>query len=721
MQIKLDKLHFISLLLVFSLCLFTFLPSCKKNIEETGWDVTALLPLANTSMNLSNLFVDSLQQTDDDNLISLVYRTELYELSLDSLMNIPDTSFLYSVNLNSLDLGEIKMTYRTSLGDIANKDLEENGPGGLYDIIMNAHNTGSPAVIDPMDPQTYNDIVIDGTEYFESISLQEGYIDITIDNQLPIAVSDLIFELRNEINNEIILQDTFEIIEPGENTLSTHNLAGTTIYGNLLANAVIASPGSGTAVSIDTNDAITAEIRVYDLVIDSADAVFPNQNIIDLHDSYVLQDERFQLKTAIAQFGNLHMKVVSTLPEDISFQIALPGVTSGASILSIDGNVAGAMEGSSSESNFNVDISGYTFDFSGIGPFEEAQGDLNGNGTIDPDTISSLYYHVTGSIDSSGNIAHITMDDSIYVELTFEDFEPKHIKGYMAEETIHLEGSSQFSGLEQLQETDFQFEEAIVSLITNNPFGVNTVANLQSFHSVNNSTGNTVSLETTGIFPAIIERPDGNEDIINVTPAESIITFNNDNSTITDAINNKPDQIDYTFDFTVGDNILSDENYDFVNFGDTLHSYIDIEIPLSLQASQITFTDTTLLEIKQEDLENIKEGVLYMIIDNYYPMEGSVRASLLDSLGISNTITDPESFFSGGRISNVTGRVNTPKRSIIEIPLEEADIESLMISDKITITIDFSTSPEDEFIKIYNDYTISVKFSAEVVYVVNNE
>ncbi|PLW99937.1 MAG: hypothetical protein C0594_16360, partial [Marinilabiliales bacterium] len=265
-----------------------FFSSCMKNKLTPEWDTNLLTPIMRGYMNFSNLIEDSIKNIDNDQLIYLVYHDLLYAASIDSLVQIPDTSVDYSAKLSNIDLGTIEFNYKTSLGDIAENDREENGPtGGLYEQIMTAHNTGQPTTIDPISTQSYPDIEIDADNYFQTLTIESATIEVIIDNQLPMPVSDLAFEIRNESNNELILQDTFLIVNPGETESSLNNISNQTIEGLLKGNINIASPGISIPVTIDTSDALTATIRIYDITVSEATAIFPNQDIITMNETAV--------------------------------------------------------------------------------------------------------------------------------------------------------------------------------------------------------------------------------------------------------------------------------------------------------------------------------------------------------------------------------------------------------------------------------------------------
>ncbi len=72
-----------------------FFFSCKKKLNIPSWDVGILGPVANTSLDISNLLADSLLQVNEDNSLTFVYSNSVFSLTLDSVVQIPDTLILY--------------------------------------------------------------------------------------------------------------------------------------------------------------------------------------------------------------------------------------------------------------------------------------------------------------------------------------------------------------------------------------------------------------------------------------------------------------------------------------------------------------------------------------------------------------------------------------------------------------------------------------------------
>lgn len=90
----------ISMLLI----LFGLVLSCQKDFEKPNWDVDLLAPLLKTTLTLDNLIPDSIIQVNPDTSLKLVYQTNIFDVDMDSLFAIPDTTVKddYTIPLTSL-------------------------------------------------------------------------------------------------------------------------------------------------------------------------------------------------------------------------------------------------------------------------------------------------------------------------------------------------------------------------------------------------------------------------------------------------------------------------------------------------------------------------------------------------------------------------------------------------------------------------------------------
>jgi hypothetical protein len=90
---------------ILSICLIVFtLFSCRKDFKRPNWDVDLLAPLVKTTLTLSDLLPDSIIQTNPDTSLKIVYQTDIFDIDMDSLFKIPDTTIVdvFSFPLSSI-------------------------------------------------------------------------------------------------------------------------------------------------------------------------------------------------------------------------------------------------------------------------------------------------------------------------------------------------------------------------------------------------------------------------------------------------------------------------------------------------------------------------------------------------------------------------------------------------------------------------------------------
>lgn len=77
------------------LCLAMLLAACRKDRPDPRWDVDVLAPLLITTFTLDDLVADSLLETAPDGALTLLQRSTLFGLRLDTVLKVPDTTLVY--------------------------------------------------------------------------------------------------------------------------------------------------------------------------------------------------------------------------------------------------------------------------------------------------------------------------------------------------------------------------------------------------------------------------------------------------------------------------------------------------------------------------------------------------------------------------------------------------------------------------------------------------
>lgn len=718
MSIKIKYFLFI----ICSISLISY--SCKKQSGDPAWDVDLLAPLLKTTLSIDQIIEDSIMHTGTDQLVSLIYQDEIYAFKLDTLFSIPDTSVEYTAKLSNLDLGIIEVSARKSLGDIAMYDFNINGPTGeLYQTIMTGHNTGNPTAIDAVDQQVYDDLVIDATQYFQTATLQSGFIDIEFINGMPIDFTNIILEIKNEFNGQVVIQDTFPVVHANSSEFHTKPLAGLTIYGNMLGTVMFESPGSAGDVTIDTNMAIIANITVRDLSIESATAIFPTQNIVDEGNTAILTANDLQLSRLIVYSGFLNIQVFNTIEEPIHFTFNIPEAKLNNMPFEIIGTVP-ASSGSPGQTTINKNLSGYDIDLMGIGPVEQIQGDLNGNGFVDQDTINSLYYNITGRIDSSGNLITLSLNDSIYINVSFSDIVPEYAQGYLGQEEITVTGTETLDIFGDIISGTMDLSDVDISISVSNQVGAEAGIYINNLTTINSSTGQQSELNIPPQYdPFMISKPnDPHTSAIPVVPSVSTIHLNSSNSNPDELVEIMPDRIDYNLNFKMNPFAVPPTpgtGTDFVYRNSEVKVSLDVEMPLSLIAGNITLVDTADFSLTYNDIKDINYGKLILYADNQFPFTAEVQMFTLDEFGNQlDELLPAGTLIKAGNYNFSTGLVDSKSRSKIIIPFSGDRLMNLVYAKKIRIVTRFTTNPFNTHVNIYSFYTVDFTLVGDFNYVI---
>jgi len=709
-------------ILFFLVVLFIFLGSCKKEDVHPQWDVSVLSPIAKTHLTLNQIVADSLVHVNSDSTISLVYQTKLADIRLDTIAKLPDTSINYTAKLSTININPINITHRVSLGDVAEMDKALNGPyGGLYEAIMNAHNSGMPSTISAIAPMVFDSINIDAGNYFQTIWLHKATVDISIVNNMPIALTDITFNLKNQGNGVSLLTDSFIIVQPGETATKSELLTNVALENLMWASVKISSPG-GTVV-LDTTMAATAKITVKNIVIDSAIARFPTQQIVNYHNEAVIPTtDSMQVSEAWAKSGQINVEVFNTIAETMHYQFEVPGAKLNGQPLILSGVIPAATGGNASHTTVSKDLTGYKIDFSGIGPFEAIQGDLNGNNIIDPDTVNTLYYVLTGSIDSSGNFIKLTKNDSLYLHCSINNIVPDYARGFIGKRHIEQDSTVNFNVLNSLHVDELSFNDVRVTLTVENQIGAQAQANIIDLTSINTNHNSSVSLSGSALAsPFTILKPiDPHSLNIDVVPTINTFNLNNSNSNISQLISNMPNAFHYHVALYLNHGVTPPypgTGTDFVYYGDKVSSHLNVEVPLSFIAGNLVLRDTVVPNFSGTDVSKINGGDIILMSSNMYPIDATTQVYFLNSQGVVyDSLSFNPVFIQAATINPITQRVNQPRTSKNVIPVSPAKLHNFIAAKKLVITAHFNTQPPHTHVKIYSDYYIDFKLIGDFSY-----
>lgn len=708
---------------VFLLFLF-FLLGCKKEDLKPSWDTDMLLPLAFSDLTIQQLITDSICKINTDSSISLVYQTDLASLILDTIVKIPDTNYQYAVSLNKIALNPYNFNYRVSMGDIANKDKDENGSSGtIYTTIMTAHNTGQPTTIQSFGPYNFDTIEINTGNYFKYIYIRHATLEVTINNQLPVPLSNIQFELKKQSTQEILISDGFAFIEPQTQQTRTATLNNVILDSLLMASITVSSPGSSIPITIDTSQSTTTTITIKDLQIDSAIARFPSQEILKYNQNLILNlSDSVQITEAWIRQGNLKLDFYNTIKQNIHINFSLPAAIKNGQPFTMNVTIPASDGVNLSHTSAVADFSGYKVKFRGLHEFEVIQGDLNNNNYIDPDTVNALYYNLRASIDSTGEFITLTKNDSITAICRFENVIPDYIKGFFGYKEVSFDSIVAYNFIKNLQVQNLHFEQANFSLSVENQIGTNAQAYIEQLKAQNTQNNREELLQGSVMqTPFMLTKPiDPLTTTIDVAPTFSSFSINSQNSNIHDLISILPNQLDYSFRIKMNDGQplpLPTNANDFIYYGDQLKLKLNAEVPLTFYADNLVLCDTVVPNFSNVKIDQINYGCIIIQSSNFFPFDINVCIYMLnENKEVYDSLHTLPIIIHAGLINPNTLKVNTPSTNKNTLPLSNIKLQHFFDAKYLLFKAIFNTRPASSHVKIYDYYNLNLKLIGDFNY-----
>lgn len=679
-------------LVAFLACLF--FEACK--VEEAAWNTEILTPLVKTSLKLDNILDQEIAKSDSTHLVNLVYKSSLYDLAIDSFFHFSDTSLNNTFKIQSLSLYSTTVNYPITLGTLA----RNAGPVGQLLLFLN----GTSQVIPAIPAVNPGAVPINADTLFTSMTLDSGNLDLSLYNGLPIPITDVKFELRNQSNGSLIVSGFIPFIGVGATEMQTFDLSGKTVEAKLSAQLIsLSSPGSnGKPVLVDTSDAIQASLRVYNLHPLTANAIWPAQDLIN--DSYYFKVEGLpvELKESRIQSGKAIISLYSTLQDSVHFTYRLPSAKKNGVPLEAFKVLDPAPPGGSSKYIKEEDLAGYVLDLSGE------------NG----DSFNLLFNEIIGSVDSTGIMKTFSKTDSIYIDLTFIDLQPSYARGYLNDTTLFVGPDKRDVDIfSKIKKGKLEIEKAKLSLDVENKIGLDLQLKVNELKSFNQKNNTEIVLQGSDLLqPKNIARA---SDQGGLPPIQSTLThyeISEGNSNMVDFINNLPDQISYNLELRCNPNGNISNHRDFIYAGEYLSMNLNLEIPMEIKAVGLTLCDTIAMNLKTTDLSAIKSATLYAFFGNGFPLDASVELYLLNSSGqITDTLMNGKPVILAAELGP-DHKVQVSKESRVAITLDESQVKRFLNANTLIVQATFQTKPDLVPVKIYDYYSLDFQMTADFIY-----
>lgn len=685
----------------FSLILLLLLGACSPDLSDKSWEVDVLTPIAHTSLEISDITGDSLIDVSSDSLLLLVRSQKVYEFTLDDLVDPFSTTFENTAKLQTLDLGTRKIDYAISLGQLA---AQQGPPFGNIIVANHGNNLPFPA-ISIGSPINYS---INANQFFQSITLLDGWLVFELRNELPIDLINFEYDLINQQSQTLVTSGIIPLIPANGVAKDSTQLNNMTVLeGTLTAELKnLESPGSGgVAVPIDTSDQLKIQVTVKDLNPFEATAIFPAQDLIDYTEE-VLFETDFELSRIVVDTGVLYMQAISTVEEPVILEYEIPSATKANQNLLLAGTLPSSPPNGTSLYNDSKNIRDYSVNLNGI--------------NFDPNVKNTFFAQLRARIDSSGNMVFISLEDSIYLTTGIQGLMPSKIEGWLGRDTISTDDEQLPLFLfEDIDGGSFDLAAARIRMELINHFGADMQFVLTDVRTENQASGQMVSMNWTGLGQAL-NLPSALDDAPNFQPVAHSESWQLDesNSNLNELFNIQPDRLIYDLDLFINPSGIADPS-GFAYRHHPIEAWMHVEIPLLLSLDGLLLIDTS--DFRYSDIDpndRLIGGTLRLFADNFMPIEAEVDLIAIDSTGTPlDTLLGTEKIQAA--LLNADDRVESSLRTVIEYPLDDRAIEQLKKADRMVFKGRYSTQDRPKRIPLYEHYRTELKLSGAFQFRIN--
>ncbi|MFL5731060.1 MAG: hypothetical protein ACJ75J_16350 [Cytophagaceae bacterium] len=673
-------------------------------MEKPSWDTKVNAPLLTTKLGIANILTDSSAKENPDSSIRIVENQVLYNYSLDSLVSIDVEPYTKTVKLATLKLDSQVVTRNISLGEIARQLLADSDPSNKFLGAFIIGSNGSTADIPDFGPLAAGPFPIDISSYFETADLVTGTMTVKITNNLPLEIQTVDYNIKNHSSGVTIISNTVSNLTPGTTSIDSLDMAGKTVEGKLDTRMTGMYVKGGNNVPIDTSKSIQVKISITHITVSAATAVFPTQTVIDDHAGVpLLNMGDVELLSAKIKQGRILIDMYSTVKDTLHFTYAIPSATKNGIPFDTSSFIQPASGGTAAHRTFDIDFSNYVLDLT------RSTADLSV-----PDTVNTIYNTLKAGINYSGIKESLSLQDSVYVLVTFDGVLPSYIKGFLGRDTLNIGPSSvNFDIFKKIESGTLNFEQVKIALVIDNGIGLSADVNIKNITATNSRTGSSIPLvspviNTNQSVAKAVDNPSAQTSI----PVSDTINLSAGSNALA-LINSLPDQISYQAEVYLnpGGKPASQSLYsDFAYSKTSLVPSLQIELPLSMIASGLTLADT--VDFSGKDIQSkVKNGDFTVHVENGFPLQASLSmyflspgGSVLDSM-VSTGIVAPAPI-SGSR---ATGKAS----SSVPFHLDATRVSNIALANRIIFKVKFSTvsAPPGNFIKIYSDYEMDFKLT----------
>jgi len=653
-----------TLVQVLSLLFVFLISSCdfKEDYELPSWDIEASAPIATSSVSFDDLLGDTTLSIDTlgDKSLVFVYQKDLVEYNFDEIVELNSISINRSEDLGNVDIDDVSFSDGAAL------------PATLQ------NSAGFP-LDSPFENVITNTLEYDATDDFYSITFADGIIELAIKNEFSFDLSNINITVQAQSQD---INFDFPYLSAGQTDTQTKDLSAKTLDGLIEVSITnVDIPSQNNLFNFSSQDSLLLFVAINDINFDEADVILPSQELINEDTTFVFDAGGALLNRVKMSSGEINMDITSTLKSVLKFEYNIPNATLNGVPFSVYREIPA--EGSINET---ISLANYEFDLTG----------QDGNQT------NTIYVESYARIDSTGEQVSISVEDGVESSISIENIAPSAAWGFLGQDTITESRETSFLDLSALKgDIDFEFVE--VKMVTENNLGVAADLHVMKIESSSNTSS--IELESPLLASPFTIAP-GIESLDPANPVSPTITeiiFDESNSNIDKIVESKPNSIAFDFEMVVnGDNNNQNDGFIYLDYG--VSSELQIEIPVSMKASNMVMKDT--VDVSLSVPEIITDGSFTIVVNNGFPFDAEIKMELMNNAGLLLETLESENIVRASEV-DIDGVTVASTNSVLKFPFEDLSV-LLARTKKIGIEITLNTQPSEQFVKLYSDYSIDM-------------
>lgn len=695
----------------FSLAAFTLIISgllggCGlTTLTELKWDTEWILPIASSESGLDNLIQDTTLATNSEGLFALVFRDTLASIKLTDLVNFPGFDLGFTVRLDSISLNPDTITQQITLEEVADQLIDD---GNIIGQLIKNSDSSSLPLVPGVPGLSSGEIPIDASGFFEFAKIDSGFLDLTINNNWPLSLENVVLEIRNAtLTGPPLVRDTFPLIPAGTSRMGSYDLAGAEIESQLVGELVNLDIKDSTNVYIEIAKAIEVVIVARDLRAEEANAVFPAQTIFEQEESrfYTFGEGNSAVRITDLEIksGQITANSTTTIEDSLLTLYRIDNaVNSMGQQPEVSLKILPAPAGGVRNQTSVQDLGGFSID-------------MTNGGT----SYSQLQDYFRADLLFSGKLVNIDKEDSLLVQFAVAELIPTYAAGYFGSDSYQFEGDIIVNWRDGLNLGRIKFSDPKATLILANGLGIDGNMEIVDLTATNSRTNESARLTTGALLagPLTLERPQL-PDTFGI--AETQLEFRKDESNIVEVLEKEVDELHYDLRLQTNPDQNPLNFDDFASDQSAITAIVDLEVPLDGVLETLLLEDTVQLTPTSTEDIPAESGTIRLVLDNDYPLVGVASAEIEDANGAVIYVL-ADAFRIEGAIPNAAGRTDNPARSVLDLEITKTQLEEILETGaRVVYRYQLDTRPANRDVKFYSDYKITTKITVQFPFQVND-